>query len=80
VSFQFFSFSGFPFVVSRLFDPMSCSFSSVVLLISSMVMIYSYNYIIPYTKSKPFIPITVLFVLSMLVLVFFDRLFFVMLG
>ena len=51
-----------------------------VLIISTVIMVYSYNYIAPYSKSTYFLWLTVLFVLSMLFVISMSNLFFVMLG
>lgn len=63
-----------------MFDWMSLSFIRVVLLISTVIIIYSYNYMAPYNKSSYFLWLTVLFVLSMLLVITMSNLFFAMLG
>lgn len=52
----------------------------VVLLIRSVIMVYSLNYMTPYSKSGYFLWITFLFILSMLLVVSTSNLFFLMLG
>lgn len=66
--------------VSFIFDTYSFSFLIVVTLISSVIMIYSYSYMSPYSKSLVFLWLTVLFVLSMLLVIRMSNLFFIMLG
>jgi len=51
-----------------------------ILFISSVVFIYSFRYIAPSTKTLPFLWLTTLFVLSMLLVVNCSDLFFTMLG
>lgn len=66
--------------VSFLFDFISLWFSSVILLISSVIMIYAYFYMAPYRKSVYFLLLTNLFILSILIVVNMTNLFFLMLG
>ena len=66
--------------VSFLFDWISLSFIRVVLIISTVIIIYSYNYISPYSKSTYFLWLTVIFVLSILFVISISNLFFAMLG
>jgi len=66
--------------VSFLFDWISLSFMSVVLIISTVIIIYSFNYMAPYSKSIYFLWLTVIFVLSMLFVISISNLFFAMLG
>ena len=66
--------------VTFLFDSISLSFIRVVLLISTVIMVYSYNYIAPYSKPSYFLWLTVLFVTSMLLVIVIPNLFFAMLG
>nr|AGI78549.1 NADH dehydrogenase subunit 5 [Brachionus koreanus] len=80
LSFSLFSVWNIDMQVSFYLDYMSCWFSVVVLLISSVVMVYSYNYMAPYTKSVYFLWFTNLFILSMLFVVNMSNLFFLMLG
>jgi len=53
---------------------------TVVLIISTIIIVYSYNYIRPYSKPYYFLWLTVLFVLSMLMVIMMPNLFFAMLG
>ncbi len=80
LSINLFSVWSLPIHVSFLFDWMSLSFIRVVLIISSIIMVYSYNYIAPYRKSTYFLWLTVLFVISMLLVIRISNLFFAMLG
>lgn len=59
---------------------MSSSFLSVVLLISSIIIVYSYHYMSPYSKAPYFLWFTISFILSMLFLISSSDLMFVMLG
>lgn len=63
-----------------VFDYMSLSFITTVLLISSIIMIYSFNYMSPYSKPSYFLWITVLFVTSMLLVITMPNLMFAILG
>nr|AOP18530.1 NADH dehydrogenase subunit 5 [Brachionus rotundiformis] len=80
VSFNLFSLWNSDISCSFYFDYMSCWFTVVVLLISSVVMVYSYNYMSPYSKSVYFLWLTNLFILSMLLVVNMSDLFYLMLG
>ncbi len=66
--------------VTFLFDYISLSFIRTVLLISSIIIIYSFNYMSPYSKPSYFLWITVLFVSSMLLVITIPNLMFAMLG
>ena len=61
-------------------DFISSWFFTTIVLISAIVSVYSYFYIAPYRKSVYFMWLTILFVLSMLLVVRMSSLFFVMLG
>ena len=80
LSFSIFSFWNLSFDMAISLDWISMSFVLCVCLISIVVLIYSYNYITPYTKSNYFIWLTISFVLSMLILILITDLFFCMLG
>lgn len=80
ISFSLFSLQSYPFVVSFYLDWISSWFMTSVLLISTIVAFYSYNYMAPYSKPRYFIVLTTLFVLSMLLVVTMSDLFFLMLG
>lgn len=73
-------FGSYSLKLSFMFDYMSLSFMRVVLLISRVIMVYSYNYIAPYAKPSLFLSLTILFVFSMLLVVRMSSLFFIMLG
>lgn len=66
--------------VSISIDMFSSWFSFVVCFIRSVIMLYSYFYISPYYKPNYFIWLTVFFVLSILIVINFSNLFFIMLG
>lgn len=66
--------------VRFLFDWISLSFIRVVLLISTIIIVYSFNYMAPYSKSIYFLWLTVMFVVSMLLVIRMSNLFFTMLG
>ena len=61
-------------------DIFSSWFRFVVRLITSVIMVYSYFYISPYSKPNYFIWLTVFFVLSMLILINMSNFLFIMLG
>ena len=72
----------FPFSmeVVLFLDSFSSWFLFIVILISSVIIVYSYFYISPYSKPVYFLVLTVLFVASMCLVVSMSRLFFLMLG
>lgn len=80
ISLNLFSLWNNDIAVSFYFDYMSLWFTRVVLLIRSVVMVYSYFYIRPYSKSTYFLWLTNLFIFSMLIVVNIRNLFFIMLG
>ena len=80
VSFPVFSSPLFSLDFSFYFDSFSLWFSSVVCLISSVIMVYSFFYISPYYKSIYFLWMTFLFIVSMLFVVNISNLFYVILG
>ena len=80
LSINLFSFRSRDLSVSFFFDYMSLWFRTLILLISSVIMLYSYFYIAPYRKSVYFLVLTNLFILSMLLVVNMSNLFFLMLG
>lgn len=80
LTFNLFSLWNNDISVSFLLDYMSTWFRTIILLISSVIMIYSYFYIAPYRKSVYFLLLTNLFILSMLIVVNMTNLFFLMLG
>ena len=79
-SLDLFSFWNMKLSLSFFFDRMSIWFFSVVLIISSIIIVYSYHYISPYSKSNYFLWMTVLFIISILLLIRMSNLFFLMLG
>ena len=79
-SLPLFSTSSFDLKVVFLLDSISLSFIRVVLLISTIIIVYSYNYMSPYSKPTYFLWLTVLFVTSMLLVITMPNLFFAMLG
>lgn len=80
LSFSLFSVWNNEITVSFMFDYMSCWFRTIILLIRSVIMIYSYFYMAPYRKSIYFLILTNLFIMSMLLVVNITNLFFLMLG
>ncbi len=66
--------------VTFLLDSISIPFMRVVLSISTIIIIYSYNYMSPYSKPSYFLWLTVLFVTSMILVILIPNLFFAMLG
>ena len=79
-SFSLFNTSSIDLKVSFVLDSMSLSFITVVLMISTIIMIYSFNYMSPYSKPSYFLWLTVLFVSSMLLVITMPNLFFAILG
>ena len=69
-----------PLSLSFFLDSFSCWFMTAVLLISSVVIVYSYFYMSPYHKSSYFLYLTLLFILSMLLVITMSNLILVMLG
>jgi NADH-ubiquinone oxidoreductase chain 5 len=55
-------------------------FIFVVLFISAIVIVYSYRYIMPYSKSPYFLWLTSLFVMAMLLVISISNFFFIILG
>nr|AQM37716.1 NADH dehydrogenase subunit 5 [Brachionus calyciflorus] len=80
VSINMFSLWNNEMSVSFYLDYMSSWFSTIILLISSVIMVYSYFYMAPYSKSVYFLWLTNLFIFSMLMVVNMSNLFFLMLG
>lgn len=69
-----------PLEVSFYLDWISSWFTVVILLITCIISVYSYNYIAPYSKPGYFLWFTMLFVASILLVVNIRDLFFIMLG
>nr|WOV68821.1 NADH dehydrogenase subunit 5 [Brachionus falcatus] len=80
LSFNMFSLWNLDMTVSFYVDFMAVWFSTIILLISSVIMVYSYFYMAPYSKTVYFLWLTNLFILSMLLVVNMSNLFFLMLG
>ncbi len=79
-SINLFSFWFLDINVSFYFDLISCWFTTTVLLITTVIIIYSYFYIRPYSKTNYFLWLTILFVLSILLVINISDIFFVILG
>ena len=80
LSFSFLSIWNFPLRVRIFFDTFSCWFLRVVLLISSVIIVYSFFYMSPYSKANYFLVLTLFFIISMALVICFSSLFFIMLG
>ena len=80
VSFNLFSFWNNDISVSFYFDYISMWFRTIILIIRSVIIVYSYFYIAPYSKTVYFLWITNLFILSILLVVNLSNLFFLILG
>lgn len=78
--FNLFSTPSMDLKVRFIFDYISLSFMTTVLLITTIIMVYSFNYMSPYSKPAYFLWITVLFVRSMLLVITMPNLMFAMLG
>nr|YP_009706294.1 NADH dehydrogenase subunit 5 [Cyclommatus strigiceps vitalisi]ASF90507.1 NADH dehydrogenase subunit 5 [Cyclommatus strigiceps vitalisi] len=77
---EMFSMNSTSIVMSLLFDWMSLMFASFVLFISSMVIYYSKEYMEGDLEINRFILLVVMFVLSMLLLIFSPNLISILLG
>nr|YP_009652703.1 NADH dehydrogenase subunit 5 [Dermacentor everestianus]QCF46400.1 NADH dehydrogenase subunit 5 [Dermacentor everestianus] len=78
--YNFSSVNNLDFKLYLMFDWMSCLFSCIVLLISSMVLMYSHSYM-NYDKNKnSFCWMVLLFVLSMMLLILMPNAFMLILG
>lgn len=80
ISFDLFSSWFLNLSVSFYFDLFSSWFMTLILIIRSIIMFYSFFYISPYSKRGYFIWITFLFIVSILIVVTISDLFFLMLG
>lgn len=80
ISWPMFSLPIYNFTISAYFDWISRWFMTSILLISTIIAFYSYNYISPYSKPLYFIALTTMFVFSMLLVVILSDLFFLILG
>nr|YP_010443354.1 NADH dehydrogenase subunit 5 [Lebertia trifurcilla]UTE89511.1 NADH dehydrogenase subunit 5 [Lebertia trifurcilla] len=79
-SFKFLFMGVYSFDLMFVFDWISCSFSSFVLLISSVVFVYSVFYMSGDFSVYRYVWILLLFVISMLFLVFSPNIFSLMIG
>ena len=79
-SFPLFNIVNIDLSVSFFFDFISIWFFSIVLFISITIIIYSFFYISPYSKSVYFLWLTILFVLSILIVISINNLIFIILG
>ena len=80
LSFNLFSTTQMDLKVRFFFDFISLSFMRIVLFISTIIIIYSFNYIAPYSKPGYFLWITVLFVRSIILVILIPNLMFAILG
>nr|YP_010026027.1 NADH dehydrogenase subunit 5 [Cyriopagopus hainanus]QOQ36841.1 NADH dehydrogenase subunit 5 [Cyriopagopus hainanus] len=72
-------FTSYEFSIGFILDWMSLLFSATVLFISSMIIMFSKSYI-SNKDHKRFSIILILFILSMVILIFSNNIFFIMLG
>nr|UPL65228.1 NADH dehydrogenase subunit 5 [Scantius aegyptius rossii] len=77
---EFFSFNTCSFVMTLLIDWMSLLFIGSVLLISSMVIYYSYSYMSGDMNSLRFLYLVLLFVFSMIFMIISPNLFSILIG
>nr|YP_010875351.1 NADH dehydrogenase subunit 5 [Nycteribia allotopa]WGW15005.1 NADH dehydrogenase subunit 5 [Nycteribia allotopa] len=80
LEFQFYNFMSMKFTMLLLLDWMSCMFISFVMLISSMVIKYSIDYMMMDIKKNRFIMLVMMFVLSMILLIISPSLMSILLG
>uniref|UniRef100_A0AB39A6G0 NADH:ubiquinone reductase (H(+)-translocating) n=1 Tax=Asplanchna sp. TaxID=3231738 RepID=A0AB39A6G0_9BILA len=80
VSFDLFSLWSMDMNISFYLDWMAMTFMTTVMLISTIIMVYSYNYMYPYSKSYYFLWITILFVVSMILVITMSNMVYAMLG
>ena len=80
LSFIFIDLPSIPLSFSIYLDWISTSFIRVILLIRTVIMVYSYNYMAPYSKAPYFLWATILFIISILLVVTISNLFFIILG
>nr|YP_011035834.1 NADH dehydrogenase subunit 5 [Penicillidia jenynsii]WRI60690.1 NADH dehydrogenase subunit 5 [Penicillidia jenynsii] len=80
IEFQFYNFLSMKFSFLVLIDWMSCIFISFVLMISSMVVNYSIEYMIADMKKDRFLMLVLMFVLSMVLLIISPNLMSILLG
>lgn len=80
VSFPIFRLWFFNLDFGLFLDFYSLWFSTAILLISSVIIVYSFFYMVPYFKSSYFLWTTFMFIVSMLFVVVISNLFYIMLG
>lgn len=80
ISLRMFSFWNNDMSVRFYLDYISSWFRTIILLISSVIIVYSYFYMAPYRKSVYFLWLTNLFIFSILIVVNIRNLFFLILG
>nr|ARH54813.1 NADH dehydrogenase subunit 5 [Trigonopterus sp. 5 AH-2016] len=80
IEFELLSFNSVSLELTVLLDWVSLIFSSFVFFISSMIVMYSWNYMSDDKSTDRFIYIVVFFVLSMMVVIFSSNLVFILLG
>nr|YP_009643513.1 NADH dehydrogenase subunit 5 [Antilochus russus]APO08955.1 NADH dehydrogenase subunit 5 [Antilochus russus] len=77
---EFFTFNSCSFVMTLLFDWMSLLFLGSVLLISSMVIYYSFSYMSSDVSALRFLYLVILFVFSMILMIVSPNLISILLG
>nr|UPI55293.1 NADH dehydrogenase subunit 5 [Mezira sp.] len=80
LDYEFFSFNSIIVSMSMYFDDISLLFMGCVLIISSMVVFYSYSYMSSDIFSYRFLYMVVLFVMSMMMLIISPNLLSILLG
>lgn len=80
ISFPVYSLWFFSLDFSIFLDFYSLWFCTSIIFISTVIIVYSFFYIVPYFKSIYFLWTTVIFVVSMLFVVIISNLFYIMLG
>nr|YP_010547112.1 NADH dehydrogenase subunit 5 [Nycteribia parvula]UYK51610.1 NADH dehydrogenase subunit 5 [Nycteribia parvula] len=80
LEFQFYNLLSVKFSMLLYFDWMSCMFISFVLMISSMVINYSIDYMMMDINKDRFIMLVLMFVLSMIMLIISPNLMSILLG
>lgn len=80
VSFDLFSLWSIDMNVRFYLDWIAMTFITTVILISTIIIVYSYNYMYPYRKSYYFLWITILFVVSIILVITISNIVYAMLG
>lgn len=80
VSFDLFSLWSIDINVRFYLDWIAITFITTVILISTIIIVYSYNYMYPYRKSYYFLWITILFVVSMILVITMSNMVYAILG